>query len=570
MISKPFHISAKEDLKEINEQIQIIFKHAPAGIIVIDEEGIIHQWNPKAEILFGWEAKEVVGKFLHNVIIPMQYREAHQKGMKRFLQTGEGPVLNKAILLPALKKDHSEFDAEITISPTRIQQKYFFIGFISDVTYRRYQLDENKARLIAMVNSTDDGIIGKNLKGEIQLWNNGAENIFGYTAKEAIGQDISLIIPEEYLSEERKIIQKVQAGEKITHYETVRKRKDGRKIDVSLTLSPINDNGQKVTGIAMILRDISEKKRIEKDLAEKANYMEKRMMDFMEVLLKFTLMDFSAKATIGDKGDELDAIALGLNTLSEELEAEIKRRKNYEKQLEIKSKQLEISNKDLEYFAYIASHDLQEPLRMISSFLQLLEKKLKNKLDPEAKEYIDFAVDGSKRMKNMINDLLSYSRLISKKTQFEKININQIFKEVVLDLSEKIKETEAKVNSSSLPEIIADKVKINRIFQNLISNSLKFLRKGVPPEITVDCKENAEEYLFSIKDNGIGIKKEYCEKIFLLFQRLNRNNNFPGTGIGLAECKKIVELHGGKIWVESEIDKGSAFYFTINKKLNNN
>jgi len=338
--------------------------------------------------------------------------------------------------------------------------------------------------------------------------------------------------------------------------------------------TPVLNNKKEITYIIHQVEDVTElvrhqQKDIEqKKVSEKASYVEKRMMNFMEVLLKFTLMDFSIRAEVGDKGDELDAIAVGLNTMGEELDAEIKRRRNYERQLEIKSKQLEISNKDLEYFAYIASHDLQEPLRMISSFLQLLEKKLKDKLDTETKEYIDFAVDGSKRMKNMIEDLLSYSRLISKKSQFEKINTKEILKDVLTDLSEKIKETEAKINSNHLPEIIADKIKITRIFQNLISNSLKFSKKGIPPEITIDCKETPEEYLFSVTDNGIGIKKEYSEKIFLLFQRLNRNNNIPGTGIGLAECKKIVELHEGKIWVESELDKGSVFYFTINKNLN--
>jgi signal transduction histidine kinase len=337
--------------------------------------------------------------------------------------------------------------------------------------------------------------------------------------------------------------------------------------------TPVLNDKKEITYIIHQVEDVTELIRHQQKDAkqviaiEKASYIEKRMNDFMEVLLKFTLMDFSVKAEVGNKGDELDAIAVGLNTLSEELEAEIKRRQKYEKELEIKSKQLEISNKDLEYFAYIASHDLQEPLRMISSFLQLLEKKLKNELDQDALDYIGFAVNGAKRMKNMIDDLLSYSRVISKKVQFENVNTNEILKEILFDLSEKIKETKATISNSTLPEIIADKVKITRLFQNLLCNALKFSREGVPLEISVEYEERPEEYLFWIKDNGIGIKKEYSQKIFLLFQRLNRSENVSGTGIGLAECKKIVELHGGKIWVESELNKGAIFYFTINKKI---
>jgi light-regulated signal transduction histidine kinase (bacteriophytochrome) len=230
-----------------------------------------------------------------------------------------------------------------------------------------------------------------------------------------------------------------------------------------------------------------------------------------------------------------------------------------------KSEELARSNNELEQFAYVASHDLQEPLRMVSSFLQLLEKQLAGKLDKDSKEYIDFAVDGSKRMKNMIDDLLSYSRIISGKAQFEKTDINKILQDVKNNLRENIRVSEASIGYSKMPVMTADSIKMARLFQNLIANAIKFKTKNNKPVVEINCTEQPDAYLFSVKDNGIGMKKEYHEKIFLIFQRLNSKEEYPGTGIGLAECQKIVTLHGGKIWVESEQEKGSTFYFTVKK-----
>jgi light-regulated signal transduction histidine kinase (bacteriophytochrome) len=242
-------------------------------------------------------------------------------------------------------------------------------------------------------------------------------------------------------------------------------------------------------------------------------------------------------------------------------------RKKIDEALQVKSQELARSNRELEQFAYVASHDLQEPLRMVSSFLQLLEKKLGGALDKDSKEYLDFAVDGSMRMRNMINDLLSYSRILSGKVKFEKADINLILEDVKSNLKESIAEAKANIVWGKMPVLAVDKIKLARLFQNLVANAIKFHEKDVAPVLEINCKEQSADYLFSVKDNGIGIKKEYLEKIFIIFQRLHSKQEYPGTGIGLAECKKIVELHGGKIWVESELGKGSTFYFTIKKYL---
>jgi PAS domain S-box-containing protein len=230
-------------------------------------------------------------------------------------------------------------------------------------------------------------------------------------------------------------------------------------------------------------------------------------------------------------------------------------------ELEKKTKELERSNTELEQFAYVASHDLQEPLRTVSSYVQLLASRYKGRLDSEADEFIDFAVDGSKRMRQLIQSLLEYSR-VNRVKPFEWINLNDVLDEIKQDMKDQIKETGAIIKHNGMPKIYGDVVLIGQLFQNLIGNAIKFKGDQIP-EIEIGGKRKNGEYIFSVKDNGIGIQKEYNEKIFVIFQRLNNREKYPGTGIGLSICKKIVERHGGKIWVESEPNKGSCFYFTI-------
>jgi PAS domain S-box-containing protein len=224
------------------------------------------------------------------------------------------------------------------------------------------------------------------------------------------------------------------------------------------------------------------------------------------------------------------------------------------------------SNKDLQQFAYVASHDLQEPLRMVTSFTQLLAKKYGDKLDKEAQEFINFTVDGAKRMHNLINDLLSYSRVQTRGKAFASLDMTVLLNRAIENLSVVIKETRAIITFDELPFISGDEGQITQLLQNLIGNALKF--NNYIPEIHIGFKEDDLNYVFFVKDNGIGIEEQYFERIFIIFQRLVAKDEYPGTGIGLSICKSIVERHGGRIWVESEFGKGTTFYFTIPKHFN--
>lgn len=251
----------------------------------------------------------------------------------------------------------------------------------------------------------------------------------------------------------------------------------------------------------------------------------------------------------------------------EGIEMDITERKMAQLELERTLEKLERSNKELEQFAYIASHDLQEPLRMVASYMGLLEKKYGPELDEKAKEFIEYAVDGARRMSGLINDLLTYSRITTRAREFTEVDLNKTFSDVTHDLQILIQEKDARIYSSKLPVIKADPVQMHQLLQNIIGNAIKFHGERTPV-VNISAERKKIGWLFSIRDNGIGIDPESFERIFQVFQRLHEMGKYPGTGIGLAICQKIVERHGGRIWVESKAGEGTTFHFTIPEHFN--
>jgi signal transduction histidine kinase len=232
------------------------------------------------------------------------------------------------------------------------------------------------------------------------------------------------------------------------------------------------------------------------------------------------------------------------------------------KALEESIAELARSNADLQQFAYVASHDLKEPLRIVASYTQLLARRYKGKLDSDADEFIRYAVDGANRMQWLINDLLAYSRVTSQDQVLEEVDCHGVLEEVLSDLRVAIEESRAVVTHDPLPRVMADRGQLGQLFQNLIGNAIKFHGKG-PPQVHVTAERKSDEWAFSVRDNGVGLDPQYAERIFVIFQRLHDREEYPGTGIGLAICKKVVERHGGRIWVVSQIGQGATFHFTL-------
>jgi len=221
------------------------------------------------------------------------------------------------------------------------------------------------------------------------------------------------------------------------------------------------------------------------------------------------------------------------------------------------------SNAELQQFAYVASHDLQEPLRAVASCVQLLKKRYEGRLDARADEFILHTVEGTKRMQALITDLLAYSRVGTHRQPFEPVDCGEIVEESLANLAVAIQESGATVTHDPLPTVMADPTHLTQVFQNLIGNALKFRAESRKPQIRLTAKNEAGEWIFAVSDNGIGIEPQYFERIFRVFQRLHTRTSYPGTGIGLAICKKIVDRHGGRIWIESQPDQGSTFYFSL-------
>jgi len=255
-------------------------------------------------------------------------------------------------------------------------------------------------------------------------------------------------------------------------------------------------------------------------------------------------------------------VFVDLDQQKRELAASLKKQQSLNDRLAETVAELKRSNKELEQFAYVASHDLQEPLRMVISYVNLLERRYKGKLDADADDFIGFATDGALRMHTLINDLLEFSRVGTKVKPFKVLETKDILTQVLSDLRLVVRESGAEVTRDTLPRVMADSSQLKQLFQNLISNAIKF-RGEAPPRIHITAEEKNGECVFSVRDNGIGIAAEYHDRIFVIFQRLHGRTDYSGNGIGLAVCKKIVERHGGRIWMESREGVGTTFYFTI-------
>ncbi|PYP71979.1 MAG: hypothetical protein DMD41_10620 [Gemmatimonadetes bacterium] len=254
-------------------------------------------------------------------------------------------------------------------------------------------------------------------------------------------------------------------------------------------------------------------------------------------------------------GDELGLLTDAFNQMLSRIEDQDRARRQL-------ITELERSNKELEQFAYVASHDLQEPLRMVSSYTELLERRYGDKLDDKGRTFINFAVDGAVRMQRLINDLLEFSRVSTRGKPMQPVDVNRVLGAVRANLSVAIREAGALVTNEALPSVVADETQLVQLLQNLVGNAIKF-RGGERPLVHVSAQPGATECVFAVRDNGIGIAPEYFERIFVIFQRLHARGEYPGTGIGLAVCRRIVERHGGRIWVESAPGQGSTFYFAL-------
>ena len=465
-----------------------------------------------------------------------------------------------------------------------------------------------------------------NQAGEIVLLNVQAEKQFGYRRDELVGQKVKNIIPEGFaerlIADGTRTAEVALAQQIGTGIELTGRRKNGSEFPIEIMLSPLESpEGILVTAA---IRDISVRKAAEQHLSQmEGRYrgLLEAAPDAMVVVNQsgeIVLLKVQAEKQFGYRRDELvgqnvkniipegfaerlvadalrsteDALAqqigtgielTGLRKNGSEIPIEIMlsplessegilvtaairditTRKTAEAHLLNKVEELNRSNEELGQFAYIASHDLQEPLRMVASYTQLLSRRYKGKLDSDADEFISFAVDGASRMQRLIQDLLAYSRVGTKGSDLLDTSCEEALQQALVNLRGSIEESGALVTHDPLPAVLADEMQLVQLFQNLVGNAIKYQSPGIP-RIHISAAMNGEKkWIFSVKDNGLGIDPQYFERIFGMFQRLHKREEFAGTGIGLAICKKIVERHGGRIYVDSKLGQGSTFSFTL-------
>jgi PAS domain S-box-containing protein len=584
---------------------------SPDAIITKTLEGIITSWNPGAQRLFGYGAEDVIGKSI-DIIVPADRREEERRILARIRDDERIDPYESA----RVRQDGKQIDVSISISPVK-SRAGVIIGATKvarDVSERK--LAEEKFRLA--VEASPTGMVMIDGGGTILLVNAETEKMFGYHREELVGQSVDMLVPLRFRGQHPHHRQRFGATPGARRMGAGRDlfglRSDGTEFPVEVGLNPIQSRDGLI--VLAVVVDISERKQAEEkfQLAVEGspsgvvminkdgailllNAATERMFGYrreellgqsVDILVPARFRDihpehrkyFAAAPDQRSMGTGRDLFGLrrngtefpvevGLNPIQTReglivlaVIVDISERKLIEEVLATQTRELQRSNAELEQFAYIAAHDLQEPLRMVMSYAELLGERYRGQLDARADKYIHYAVEGAKRMQQLVDDLLAYSRVGTQGKPLRPTDSAAVVDQVLGGLRQAIDEAGADVRRGALPRVNADEVQLAQLFQNVVGNAVKF-RSGRPPRISIDARQEGGEWLFSVADNGIGIEKEYSERVFQMFQRLNERGKYEGSGIGLAIAKRIVERHGGRIWFDSELGKGTTFYFTV-------
>jgi PAS domain S-box-containing protein len=495
------HKRAEEVVRESEERYRAVVEEAAEGILLVDvDTKLILEANAAYQNLLGYTAEELLRLTLYDVV------PYSQEDMDCYVER----VLEQRRYVSGerrhRRRDGSLVSVEVSANVLPYGGREAICIVVRDVMERK-QIEEVRSRLAAIVDSSDDAIIGKTLEGTITSWNLGAEKIYGYSSKETVGRPISMLVPADRSDEIPAILQKISLGEGINHYETVRVTKKGRHINVSLTISPIKDSRGNIVGASTIARDITERTRAQEEI----------------------------------------------RILNEQLELRVRQR----------TAQLEEANQELESFSYSVSHDLRAPLRHISGFARLLQKRITPVLDETGHRHLNAIMESTDHAGELIDDLLTFSRMGRAEIRSTVVDMDQLAREAVSDMRHETQQRNISWKVGELPEVLGDPSMLRLVLQNLLSNAVKYTRTREQAVIEIGATSKGNEAVFFVSDNGVGFDMQYVDKLFGVFQRLHHAEEFEGTGIGLANVRRIVNRHGGRAWAEGSVDSGATFYFSL-------
>jgi PAS domain S-box-containing protein len=596
----------KNSEMEAREQFRTIIETTPECVKIVARDGTLLFMNaPGLGMVGAASAEAIAGAKVYDLVAP-EDRERFREFNERICRGEKGSMEFDIVSLQGVRRNMESHAAPLRhVDGSTVQ-----LAITHDISERK-RAERTGLLLSAIVDSSDDAIISKDLNGIITSWNKSAQRLFGYTAEEAIGQAVAaLLIPDDRQAEEPDILARLRKGERVDHFETVRRREDGSLVDISLTISPVKDQHGRIIGASKVARDITERKRYEQRLLEQAHLLDltadailvrdgrDRIIDWnraAEEMYGFTREEALGKISHDLLRTEFPEPLPGIREIllrdgrwSGELRhacragsrivtlsrwvAERDEKGDVIRILESNNditervrvqEELRRANQDLEQFAFSASHDLQEPLRSIKIYSELLGREFGGDLHPDAQRYMEFLRGGATRMETLIRDLLAYTRAGQFEESAERADANEALQAALSTLSGAMTEAGARVTWDPLPTVRAHAIHLQELFQNLIGNSIKYRSPERISEVHIAAKRQNGHWVFAVSDNGIGIESEYKENIFGLFKRLHTSDEYSGTGIGLAICQRIVDRYHGRIWVESEPGKGSTFRFTV-------
>jgi PAS domain S-box-containing protein len=597
---------------------RLLLDAAPDATVTVDQGGRILLANARVEGLLGYSPEEVVGRPVE-MLVPERLRDLHRADRDAFAARPQTRQMGVGLELMARRKDGHELPVEISLSPIRLADQLVVVAALRDVSDRR-RTEAVLKRQAALLDLAPSAIIVRDFDGVISFWNPAAEQLYGWRSAEALGRVTHELLDTRFpVSLDALNDALLDSGS--WKGELRHRRRDGAELLVASRMVLQRDGLGQPLAVLEIDQDITENRRTEQALLESEEWL-RLLIDRIEDYAIFRLTpegnvaswNAGAARLKGYQAEEIvgrhfsvfypeEAVRAGeparllaraeadgrvenegwrvrkdgsrfwadvvITVLRDQsgrargfakVSRDVTERRQAEERLRQTAAELARSNADLEQFAYVASHDLQAPLRSVTSYSQLLSRRYAGRLDADADEFISFMAAGARRMQSLIDDLLAYARVGSAALVRVPTDLGALVDQVIADA--RMVDDQAAITRGALPTLSVDPRQVSQVFQNLLGNALKY-HGPEPTRVEVSAERDPTDWVFSMRDNGIGIDPAQAERIFLIFQRLHAQADYDGTGLGLAICKRVVERHGGRIWVESEPGSGATFRFTL-------